>query len=180
MTDVVDWFAPRITSYNVCYTKLLRELHFIGQPIGLIVARTQAVCQQARQLITFDLEHETPVTLATQAFEKKQFISPPRTFNMGNPEKAWPNCEYIFEGTAQSGGQEHLYLETQGAYAIPTEKGNLKIYSSTQGPTAIQKQTARVLGIPMHQIEVDVNRLGGGFGGKEDQATPWAVMVALA
>jgi len=60
------------------------------------------------------------------------------------------------------------------------EKGKLKIYASTQGPTAIQKQTARVLGIPMHQIEVDVNRLGGGFGGKEDQATPWAVMVALA
>jgi xanthine dehydrogenase large subunit len=32
----------------------------------------------------------------------------------------------------------------------------------------------------MHKIEVDVVRLGGGFGGKEDQATPWAVMTALA
>ena len=32
----------------------------------------------------------------------------------------------------------------------------------------------------MHKIEVDVTRLGGGFGGKEDQATPWAVMAALA
>jgi len=156
------------------------ELHFIGQPIGLIVGQTEAICQEARQLITFDLEHETPLTLATQAFEKKQFISPPRTFNMGNPAKAWPDCAHIFEGTTESGGQEHLYLETQGAYAIPLEKGNLKIYSSTQGPTAIQKQIARVLGISMHQIEVDVNRLGGGFGGKEDQATPWAVMVALA
>jgi xanthine dehydrogenase large subunit len=32
----------------------------------------------------------------------------------------------------------------------------------------------------MHKIEVDVIRLGGGFGGKEDQATPWAVMAAVA
>jgi len=32
----------------------------------------------------------------------------------------------------------------------------------------------------MHKIEIDTVRLGGGFGGKEDQATPWAVMVALA
>jgi xanthine dehydrogenase large subunit len=32
----------------------------------------------------------------------------------------------------------------------------------------------------MHKVEVDTVRLGGGFGGKEDQATPWAVMVALA
>jgi len=44
----------------------------------------------------------------------------------------------------------------------------------------VQKIAAKVLGIPMHKIEVDVIRLGGGFGGKEDQATPWAVMTAVA
>jgi xanthine dehydrogenase large subunit len=32
----------------------------------------------------------------------------------------------------------------------------------------------------MHRITVDVRRLGGGFGGKEDQATAWAVMASLA
>jgi xanthine dehydrogenase large subunit len=39
---------------------------------------------------------------------------------------------------------------------------------------------ANVLGIPMHQLEIDVTRLGGGFGGKEDQATSWAIFCALA
>ncbi|PKP30496.1 MAG: xanthine dehydrogenase [Bacteroidetes bacterium HGW-Bacteroidetes-16] len=157
-----------------------KELHFVGQPVALIVGKSDFICQQAKQLVTFDMDIHHPVTTATEAFERNQFISPSRTFKMGDPENAWKECAHVFEGTAESGGQEHLYLETQGAYAIPMEKGKLKIYASTQGPTAIQKQTARVLGIPMHQIEVDVNRLGGGFGGKEDQATPWAVMVALA
>ncbi|MFA5419437.1 MAG: molybdopterin cofactor-binding domain-containing protein, partial [Bacteroidales bacterium] len=156
------------------------ELHFVGQPVALIVGKSDFICQEAKQLVTFDMDILHPVTTATEAFERNQFISPPRTFKMGDPENAWKECAHVFEGTAESGGQEHLYLETQGAYAIPMEKGKLKIYASTQGPTAIQKQTARVLGIPMHQIEVDVNRLGGGFGGKEDQATPWAVMMALA
>ncbi len=156
------------------------ELHFVGQPVALIVGKSDFICQQAKQLVTFDMDILHPVTTATEAFERNQFISPPRTFKMGDPENAWKECAHVFEGTAESGGQEHLYLETQGAYAIPMEKGKLKIYASTQGLTAIQKQTARVLGIPMNQIEVDVNRLGGGFGGKEDQATPWAVMVALA
>ena len=32
----------------------------------------------------------------------------------------------------------------------------------------------------MHQLEIDVTRLGGGFGGKEDQASAWAALVALA
>jgi xanthine dehydrogenase large subunit len=43
----------------------------------------------------------------------------------------------------------------------------------------VQRHTAKVLGVGMHQIEVDVTRLGGGFGGKEDQATPWGVLAAL-
>ncbi|MBX7055113.1 MAG: molybdopterin-dependent oxidoreductase, partial [Pyrinomonadaceae bacterium] len=62
----------------------------------------------------------------------------------------------------------------------PTENGGLKIYSSTQGPTAVQRAVCRVTGLPMHKVEVDVQRLGGGFGGKEDQANAWAGIVAVA
>jgi xanthine dehydrogenase large subunit len=32
----------------------------------------------------------------------------------------------------------------------------------------------------MHEVEVEVIRLGGGFGGKEDQANAWAALCALA
>jgi xanthine dehydrogenase large subunit len=32
----------------------------------------------------------------------------------------------------------------------------------------------------MHKIEIDITRLGGGFGGKEDQAAMWACMAGLA
>jgi xanthine dehydrogenase large subunit len=72
-----------------------------------------------------------------------------------------------------------LYIETQGAYAIPTEHSGMKVYSSTQGPTAVQRCVARVTALPMHKIEVDVTRLGGGFGGKEDQANAWAALCAV-
>jgi xanthine dehydrogenase large subunit len=85
-----------------------------------------------------------------------------------------------FEGSTETNGQEHLYIETQGAYACPQENGGIKIYSSTQGPTAVQRTAAKVLGISMNQVEVDTTRLGGGFGGKEDQATAWAALCALA
>lgn len=60
-----------------------------------------------------------------------------------------------------------MYIETQGAYALPLENDTIKIYSSTQGHTAVQRTVAKILGVPMHKIEVDVTRLGGGFGGKE-------------
>ncbi len=156
------------------------EVHFWGMPIALIVAESEFIARKARSLIEIEIEELPVITTGKQAKEKGSLITKPRSFLLGNPEKAFKNCDYIFEGETFSNGQEHLYIEAQGAYAEPLENGNIKITSSTQGPTAVQRTTAQVLGVAMHKIEVDVTRLGGGFGGKEDQATPWAVMAALA
>ncbi|MFT6064154.1 MAG: xanthine dehydrogenase large subunit [Polaribacter sp.] len=156
------------------------EVHFWGQPIAFIVAKSEAIAKKARKLIAIEIEELPVITTAKEAKEKGSFINAPRSFSLGNSSEAFKNCDSIFEGETFSNGQEHLYLETQGCYAIPQENGSIKLISSTQGPTAVQKITARVLGVSMHKIEVDVTRLGGGFGGKEDQATPWAVMTAVA
>ncbi|HMC02230.1 MAG TPA: molybdopterin cofactor-binding domain-containing protein [Flavobacteriaceae bacterium] len=156
------------------------EVHFWGMPIALIVAKTELIARQARRLVKIDIEELPVITTAKEAKEKGSFINAPRSFKLGNTDKEFKDCEYVFEGETFSNGQEQLYIEAQGSYAEPLENGNIKITSSTQGPTAVQKTAARVLGLSMHKIEVDVTRLGGGFGGKEDQATPWAVMAALA
>ncbi|OQY02791.1 MAG: xanthine dehydrogenase [Bacteroidetes bacterium 4572_117] len=157
-----------------------KEVHFVGQAIALIVAENELIARKAKQLISIEFEELPVITDERKAYEKKQFIFPPRTFKLGNTGKAFANCDYLIEGTVKSGAQEHLYIETQGAYVVPVENGCLKVYSSTQGPTSVQKIVAGVLGVAMHKIEVDVRRLGGGFGGKEDQATPLAAMAALA
>ncbi len=156
------------------------EVHFWGQPIAFIVAESEVIAKKARKLIEIDIQDLPVITTAIEAKAMKSFISAPRYFKLGDTKAAFSDCEYVYEGETFSNGQEHLYLETQGCYAVPQENGSIKITSSTQGPTQVQKATARVLGVPMHKIEVDVIRLGGGFGGKEDQATPWAVMTAVA
>ncbi len=156
------------------------EVHFIGMPIFIIVAESEIAAHKADKLIEIDIEEKEIITDPIDAYKKNQFLSSPIKFALGDTENAFNNCEYVFEGTANSGGQEHVYLETQGAYAIPNADGSFLIYSSTQGPTAVQRTVARVLGLSMNKIEVDVNRIGGGFGGKEDQASPWAAMVAVS
>lgn len=157
-----------------------KEVHFVGQPIALVVAKDRVSAHKGAKRIKAKFEKLKPVFDPREAFEKGSLIVPPRVFSLGDVDSAWKQCDYVIEGCVDSGAQEHLYLETQGALAIPVEGGGVKIISSTQGPTAVQKTAARVLNIPMNKIEVDVPRLGGGFGGKEDQATAWAVMAALA
>jgi xanthine dehydrogenase large subunit len=156
------------------------EVHYIGQPLALVVAADEHIARKALELIKIETEELEVITDPRKAHEKGMLLIPSRTFSMGDISGAWSECDHIFEGTASSGGQEHLYLETQGAYAYPAENGSVKIHSSTQGPTLVQKVAARVLDIPMNRVEVDVTRLGGAFGGKEDQATAVAVMAALA
>lgn len=156
------------------------EVHYVGQPIALVIASDKVASHKGVKKIKAEFEKLKPVFDPREAFEKGNLIVPPRIFSLGDVDSVWQQCDYLIEGKVESGSQEHLYLETQGALAVPIEGGGVKIISSTQGPTAVQKIAARVLNMPMNKIEVDVPRLGGGFGGKEDQATAWSVMAALA
>jgi len=156
------------------------EVHFNGMPVAFVVAESVAAAEEAVKKIKLEVDQLEIITDPRVAKERGSLIIPPRTFKTGDSASAFQDCKYIFEGIAETNGQEHLYIETQGAYALPVENGGLKVYSSTQGPTAVQRHMAVVLNIPMHKLEIDVTRLGGGFGGKEDQATAWAIFVALA
>jgi len=155
------------------------SVHFVGDPIALVAARTREEAYAARALITCEIDPLPPITDPREAYKQGKLIQPPRTFQLGSVDHAWAECDYVLEGKADSGGQEHVYLETQIAVGIPHENNEMKIYSSTQSPTVVQKAAARVLGVPQHAVEVEVKRLGGAFGGKEDQATSWGVMAAL-
>nr|MBA3785561.1 molybdopterin-dependent oxidoreductase [Acidobacteriota bacterium] len=155
------------------------EVHFQGMPIALVLAETEEQARAAVKKIKTEIEPLEIITDPRVAFAKNDLIVPPKHFKLGDAANAFKTCEHVFEGRADVNGQEHLYIETQGAYSIPTEQGGMRVYSSTQGPTAVQRAVSKVTGLPMHLIEVDVQRLGGGFGGKEDQANAWAAMCAV-
>lgn len=155
-------------------------VHYRGQPVALVIAESKESAHEAASQITVNSLKLPFVLDAREAYAKDSLIIPPRVFESGDIESAWEQCDFVIEGKADSGGQEHLYLETQAAMTVPLPNGKFTIYSSTQSPTAVQKIAAAVLDIPMSRIEVEVERLGGAFGGKEDQATPIAVLSALA
>jgi len=156
------------------------EVHFCGQPIAIVVATSEVLARKAAKLITAEIEPLEVVTDPRVSAARESFIVPPKKFILGDTAAAFASCQHVFEGRTEQNGQEHLYIETQGAYAVPTENGGIRVYSSTQGPTAVQRAVCRVTGLPMHKVEVDVQRLGGGFGGKEDQANAWAAICAVA
>lgn len=156
------------------------EVHFVGQPVALVVADSPLAARRAAKKVRVDVEELPPLFDPREAAARGMFIAPPRRLVLGDPDLAWPGCEVVVEGRADTGGQEHLYLEMQGAVAVPEARGRMVVHSSTQAPTAVQRAVAGVLGWAMNRVEVNVPRLGGAFGGKEDQANAWAALAALA
>ena len=154
-------------------------VHYVGQPIALVLADSPMQARRAARLIHAEYETKPACFDPVSAHSRGQLIAPSRTIATGDVDAALAACAHVVAGSCVSDGQEHLYLETQGTIAWPVEGGRVKITAGTQSPTGVQQVVARVLGLPMHAIEVEVARLGGAFGGKEDQATPWAALCAL-
>jgi xanthine dehydrogenase large subunit len=155
------------------------EVLYVGQPVVILAAETQAALAAARRLVRIDIEPAEPILTIERALELGRFIGPERRIRRGDPEAAIAAAPHRLAGVFHNLGQEHFYLESQAALAIPGEEGQMTIHSSTQGPTETQHVVAEALGVGMHEVVCICKRMGGGFGGKETQGSLPAVMAAL-
>jgi len=156
------------------------EILFHGQVVFAVVARTRDAARRAAKLAVIEVAAVTPAVDVDEAVARDTTVLPDYEFRKGSPEEALAAAPARLAGGLRIGGQEHFYLEGQAALAIPMEDGDLLIHTSTQHPTEVQHITAKVLGLPDAAVTAECRRMGGGFGGKESQATQWAVIAALA
>ncbi|MFA6954505.1 MAG: xanthine dehydrogenase molybdopterin binding subunit [Thermoanaerobaculia bacterium] len=155
------------------------ELSYIGQPIVVIAAESREAFEKARRAIVADIETLAPIFTIDDAIAAKAFIGARKTINRGDDAAAIAAAPHTIEGVFHSGGQDQFYLESQAAIAIPGENGTITVHSSTQNPSEVQDVIAHVLGVSQSQVVVVTRRMGGGFGGKECQATHPAAIASL-
>jgi xanthine dehydrogenase large subunit len=155
------------------------KVEFIGQPLFAVAATSHELARRAVTLAKIEYEELPAVLTVKDALAQKSFVRPPFTMKRGDSAAAIENSAHQLTGEIVVGGQEHFYLEGQISAAEPTEDGGMTVYSSSQHPSEVQKLVAEVLDIPLNKVVVDMRRMGGGFGGKETQAAPWACLAAL-
>ncbi|MBK9141102.1 MAG: xanthine dehydrogenase molybdopterin binding subunit [Candidatus Melainabacteria bacterium] len=155
------------------------ELEFIGQPVVVVAAETKTALAKAKKAVRLEIEELEPVLTIDEARARKQFIDREYAIQRGDLEKAFESAPHELSGTVVIGGADHFYLESQACIVYPGERDQLTIHSSTQAPSEVQHVAAHLLGLKQNQVVVITRRMGGGFGGKECQATHPAVMAAL-
>ena len=153
------------------------EIRFYGQVVFVVVANTRDIARRAAKKAKFTTVAEPPVIDLADAVDT---VLPEYSFGRGDIEGALAAAPLKLEASFRIGGQEHFYLEGQIAMAVPGEAGEMFVYSSTQHPSEVQHLVAHALHVPSSAVTVEIRRMGGGFGGKESQASQWAVLAALA
>jgi xanthine dehydrogenase large subunit len=156
------------------------RVDYHNQPVFAVVATTRDVARRAALCGKIEIAVEKPNVSVEQGRASGERVLPDYAFVGGDAGKAIADAPFRASGTLHIGGQEHFYLEGQIAFAMPGEDGAMLVYSSTQHPSEVQHIVARVLALPDAFVTCRVRRMGGGFGGKETQATQWAVIAALA
>ena len=156
-------------------------ISYYGQPLAVLVANDYQKAIYAANLVKVHTQSiGKPILNIEDAFAKKSFLSKLLEIKKGNVKKAIKNSSHFISGSFFIGGQDHFYLESQISIAIPNENQEMTLWSSTQHPTEVQHGVGNILGIPSAKVDCKTRRLGGGFGGKESQATIFAGIAALA
>ncbi|CAG8702776.1 1810_t:CDS:10, partial [Gigaspora rosea] len=139
------------------------------QVIGLIVAKTKKIAQEAKDLVKIEYEELSHILTIEKAIEQNRDV-----------EKGFEEANYIFEGEARSGAQEHFYLETNASLVIPKEDDEFEVHSGCQNPASPQERIADVLGIAANKVTSRVKRVGGAFGGKETKSLYVSTALAVS
>jgi len=153
---------------------------FIGDVLAFVVADTMFHARKAAEKVVVDYQVLTPVTDPLEALEPgaPQVHAPGNlhvhpnhldttAFSRGDVDGALANADIVFEQKFQTQTVEVAFLEPEACLALPQGKG-VKVFSQSQGSAYDHKDIARILKLPMEDVEIQLASSGGSFGAKED------------
>jgi len=165
------------------------KVRHIGEPMAVVLAEDSHVAEEAARLIVAQFDELPAVMDEVEAVTSKTIVhdvlKPAGTFpdlkhlegrkgtnvaldfqlRRGDAKKAFVEAAHVFEHTFRTQQVTHTPLEPMVSVAEAGE-GRLTIHTSSQSPSFVRIEIARLLGWPENRVRVKTAYLGGGFGAK--------------
>ena len=163
------------------------RVRFVGDQIAIVIAESETIAAQARDLIEVDYEDLPVVNDPLSSMQTgAPLLHPDQDSNIfchyrirnGDVEKAFQQADVIVEGEYRTPAQEHAYLQPEAGVAYLDEEGRVTVVVGGQWTHEDQEQIAHALNLPLGQIRVIYPAIGGAFGGREDMSVQ--IVLALA
>jgi CO/xanthine dehydrogenase Mo-binding subunit len=165
------------------------RVRYVGDAIAAVAAETEEALAAGLAAIELELEplpavfdpvqalqHDAPV-IGENPWDSPELphgnLLTQYVVRQGNPEELLAECDVTLDENFSTAHQEHAYLETEGALAVPSpvidgKRVGVTVYSSNQSPYLNRDNLCRVLGLPAERVRAIQPQVGGAFGGKDD------------
>jgi putative selenate reductase molybdopterin-binding subunit len=172
-------------------TLLDNVARFVGQRVAAVVAETEAAAEAGCRALHVEYEILPTVfdpVLAVQPgaplLHDKDLVTASNNIfctlqgEIGDVAKGFKEADVVHEQTYSTTRVQHVHLETHGSIAWKGEDGRWHIRTSSQAPFAARQKLAYIMGIPPRDLHVFTERVGGGFGGKQELVSEDLVLFA--
>jgi len=155
------------------------------EPVLLLAHKDKYLVEEARRNVHIEIEELPAVFSLEDSLAKKGIIwGEDNVFkkflvDKGNVDDVWSNADLIIEGEYETGAQEQLYIENNGAIAIANPTEGVTVWGSMQCPFYVHKALVKLFELPDEKIRIIQTETGGGFGGKEEYPSLIAGHAAL-
>jgi len=179
-------------------TRILDDVvRHVGQRVAAVVAETVAAAEEGVRRVRVEYEvlpavldpedamtpgaplvHPDLDPTAARASRPGANVVAEVHGEIGDVERALAEADVVHEATYRTQRVQHAALETHCAIAAVDDDGRLVVRSSTQVPFLARRHLARVLDLDPERVRVHCERVGGGFGGKQEVLTEDVVSLA--
>jgi CO/xanthine dehydrogenase Mo-binding subunit len=166
-------------------------VRFVGDAVAAVAAVNPHVAEEALHLIEvkyeplpFVLDAEAALAPGAPDIHPGGNLSPdadgrrePEVYQRGNVEEGFRASDLVFEDRYSSAHVNNAQMEPRVSLAT-WARDHLTVYASTQGISNCRDDIAKDLGIPVEQVRVVCEFMGGGFGNK-NQCHDFDLMAAV-
>ena len=164
------------------------KVRYVGEPVAVVIADTQAIAEDAHDLVEIDVEPLPAVIGKDKALEARSQLFEVHGSNValtwcaakGDAGAAFAKAEYTRKATFYVQRHAAMFMEPRGFVAEwDAETSKMTVWGAAKVAFTNRKILANAMGLPeaqVHLIELDV---GGGFGSRgefypEDYLIPFA------
>lgn len=195
MPGIKDVFPIKI--YNDDYERSFFDTMTFNEVVA-IVGKTTWEVMNAKKALKIEWEQFADQSIKRSAFDRSETITIPAGLEStkkhteslaqlmntpanvarkdGNPEEAFKNAAKVIERTYNGPFLAHNCMEPMNFFADVTAD-RAELAGPLQKPEMTEKTLSARLGMPVEQINIQMTRLGGGFGRRS--YAHWLVEAAL-
>ncbi len=162
------------------------KVRYVGDAIAAVAAEDERAAEAGLRAIVCEIDELPGVFSIEEALAPDAPLIGPdsnlcvtQIVRNGDPQAVLDECDIVFEESFGTSHQEHAYLETEGALAVPQPDGGVLVYANSQSPFITRDVVALVLGLAAERVRMVQPPVGGAFGGKDDVVSECAAQAAV-